>query len=89
MLQAASASLGCCKASSTGLRDLNNRARSRRNSTSGKNKGEGMNSNSIVPQRVQLECHYGIRSPKPYHIWFSELEFHNGTLIGPSGCLLF
>ena len=21
-------------------------------------------------QRVQLECHYGIRSPKPYHIWF-------------------
>ena len=23
-------------------------------------------------QRVQVECHYGIRSPKPYHIWLYE-----------------
>ena len=36
-------------------------------------------------QRVQLECHYGIRCQKPYHIWFYEPEFHNGTLSGPSG----
>ena len=36
-------------------------------------------------QRVQLECHYGIRSPKPYHAWFLQPYFQNGSLIGPSG----
>ena len=27
-------------------------------------------SRGCMSQRVQLECHYGIRSQKPYHLWF-------------------
>ena len=27
----------------------------------------------ILTERVQLKCHYGIRSQKPYHIWFFQL----------------
>ena len=39
---------------------------------------------TLMSQRVQFEGHYGSRSPKPYHIWFQQPEFHNGTLVGPS-----
>ena len=39
----------------------------------------------FVSHMVQLECHYGIRSQKPYHAWFLWPGFHMGTLTGPPG----
>ena len=36
-------------------------------------------------QRVQLECHYGSGSQKPYHTWLLSLNIHSGTLTGPLG----
>ena len=38
-----------------------------------------------VTQRVQLECHYGIRAPRTIYGMVFGTYFHSGILIGPSG----
>ena len=49
--------------------------------------GGPTNASLKLPQRVQLECHYGIRALKIIYGMVFGTEFHNGTLIGPSGFL--